>query len=119
VPAYLAGDGFKRFLWLAATVLKVQKGIVLLEEPESFQHPRYLEELARLLYVAARDGTQVVLSTHSIELIDLLLNAPETDGRTYPAVHRMRLVDGKLYATTIDRESAVIGRRDLLEDLRA
>ncbi len=119
VPAYLAGDGFKRFLELAAAALNVRKGIVLLEEPESFQHPRYLEELATLLHLAAKEGTQVVLSTHSVELIDLLLQAPEAEGLAYPAVHRLRLVEGKLRATTIDRESAVIGRRDLLEDLRA
>ena len=48
VPAYLAGDGFKRLLTLAAAVLGTPKGVVLLEEPESFQHPRYLEELAIL-----------------------------------------------------------------------
>jgi hypothetical protein len=119
VPAYLAGDGFKRFLALASAALNAHKGVVLLEEPESFQHPRYLEELARLLHLAAKDGTQVILSTHSIELIDLLLDAAEGEGTTYPAVHRLRLVDGVLRATTIDREGARIARSDLLEDLRA
>lgn len=119
VPAYLAGDGFKRFLELAAAAVGTPKGVVLLEEPESFQHPRYLQELATLLHLAAREGTQIILSTHSIELIDLLLHAPEAEGQTYPAVHRMRIFDGKLRATTIDRERAVIARDELLEDLRA
>jgi predicted ATPase len=119
VPAYLAGDGFKRFLELAAAAVGTPKGVVLLEEPESFQHPRYLQELATLLHLAAREGTQIILSTHSIELIDLLLHAPEAEGQTYPAVHRMRIFDGKLRATTIDREHAVIARDELLEDLRA
>jgi predicted ATPase len=119
VPAYLAGDGFKRFLELAAAAVGTPKGVVLLEEPESFQHPRYIQELATLLHLAARAGTQILVSTHSIELIDLLLHAPEAEGQTYPAVHRMRIFDGKLRATTIDREHAVIARDELLEDLRA
>ena len=119
VPAYLAGDGFTRFLEVAAAAVSTTKGVVLLEEPESFQHPRYLQELATLLHLAAREGTQIILSTHSIELIDLLLHAPEAEQQAYPAVHRMRLFDGKLRATTLDRERAVIARDELLEDLRS
>lgn len=119
VPAYLAGDGFKRFLAIAAAVLDAPQGLVLLEEPEAFQHPRYLRELATLLHLAAREGTQVILSTHSLELIDLLLLAREAEGLTYPAVHRMALHDGRLRATTLDREHAVTGRESLLEDLRS
>ena len=119
VPAYVAGDGFKRFLELAAAVVGKDKSVVLLEEPESFQHPRYLQELATLLHLAAKEGTQIILSTHSIELIDLLLNAPEAEGQPYPAVHRLRLHEGKLRATSIPRESALFGRENLLEDLRS
>ncbi len=119
VPAYLAGDGFKRFLQLAAVALDTPRGVVLLEEPESFQHPRYLEELATLLLLAAREGTQIILSTHSFELIDLLLHAPEAEGQSYPAVHRLRLHEGKLRATSLPRENALLARDELLEDLRA
>lgn len=119
VPIYVAGDGLKRFLTLAAAMMDSKGGVVLLEEPESFQHPRYLKELATLLVLAAKSGTQVILSTHSIELIDLLLHAPEVEGLTYPTVHRLRLTDGKLRAVTIDREHALAARDDLLEDLRS
>jgi predicted ATPase len=119
VPAYLAGDGFKRFLALAASVFGMKNGSVLLEEPETYQHPRYMQELVKLLHLAAREGAQIILSTHSIELVDMLLHAPEADGKTYPAVHRMSLHEGELQATTIDRETAVRVRGDLLQDLRA
>jgi predicted ATPase len=119
VPAYAAGDGFKRFLFLAAAAMHAEEGLALVEEPESFQHPRYLEELATLLLLAAKDGTQIILSTHSIELIDLLLHAPEAEGLTYPTVHRMRLHEGKLRAVAIDHEHALTGRDELLQDLRA
>ncbi len=119
VPAFLAGDGFKRFLELAAAVVNLRKGVVLLEEPESFQHPRYLRELATLLFASAREGKQVILSTHSIELIDRILQAPEAEGLPYPAVHRLSLYDGSLRATTLDHEHALRMREDLLQDLRA
>lgn len=119
VPAYLAGDGLKRFLELAAAIVDTKDGVVLLEEPEAYQHPRYMTELVALLLNAAKSGTQIILSTHSIELIDLLLHAPEAEGLAYPTVHRLRLVDGKLAAVTIDREKAISARDDLLQDLRA
>jgi predicted ATPase len=118
VPAYLAGDGFKRFLALAAAAVATPKGVVLLEEPEVFQHPRYLRELATLLLLAARGGTQIILSTHSLELIDLLLLAPEAEGQGYPAMHRLSLHEGKLRSTSIPSEDAARGREGLLEDLR-
>jgi predicted ATPase len=118
VPAYVAGDGFKRFLELASAVVVSERGVVLLEEPEAFQHPRYLTELASLLLQATKEGSQVILSTHSIELIDLLLHAPEAEGLSYPTVHRMRLVDGKLMAVVLGREQALTMRDELLEDLR-
>jgi hypothetical protein len=119
IPAYLAGDGLKRFLELAAAIVDTQNGVVLLEEPEAYQHPRYMTELVTLVLNAAKAGTQIILSTHSIELIDLLLHAPEAEGLAYPTVHRLRLVDGKLASVAIDREKAISARDDLLQDLRA
>ncbi|MFO0759368.1 MAG: AAA family ATPase [Byssovorax sp.] len=119
VAVFAAGDGFKRFLELSASVLGASRSLALLEEPETYQHPRYLAELSTLLHLAAREGTQIILSTHSIELIDLLLHAPEAEGQAYPAVHRLRLHEGVLRATTVPRENAIIARDELLEDLRA
>jgi uncharacterized protein len=128
VPIYLTGDGSKRLVELAAAILGVdERGVVLLEEPECFQHPRYLRELVDLLLFSAEQNRQIILSTHSIELVDLLLEAGEEKkavekidgGRPFPIVHRMRLVDGKLGATMLDRAQALASRKDLLEDLRA
>jgi hypothetical protein len=119
VPAYVAGDGFKRFLELAAATVDAGEGVILLEEPETYQHPRYLKELATFLMLAAKSGTQVVLSTHSMELIDLLLHAPEAEGLEYPVIFRLRLLEGTLNAVRLPREQAVVARDELLEDLRA
>jgi len=120
IPAYLAGDGFKRFLEVAASVYSVGAGgVVLLEEPESFQHPRYLNELATVLLDAANQGTQVILSTHSLELIDLLLEARDGEATVLPTVHRLRLHENELHAVTISGENARFARDELAQDLRS
>jgi len=120
VPVYLTGDGSKRLVELASAILGVDPdGVVLLEEPECFQHPRYLRELAALLIESAKTNRQIILSTHSMELVDLLLESAEAEGLDYPFVHRLRLVDGKLSGVVLNREQAMSTRKDLLEDLRA
>jgi hypothetical protein len=118
VPVYLIGDGSKRFIELAAAIVAVDPGgVVLLEEPECYQHPRYVRELAALLVASAKAGRQTILSTHSIELVDVLLGAAE--GLPYPFIHRLRLVGGTLSSVALTREQARVSRHDLLEDLRA
>jgi len=120
VPVYLTGDGSKRLVELASAILGVDPdGVVLLEEPECYQHPRYLRELASLLIESAKTNRQIILSTHSVELVDLLLEAGEAERLDYPFVHRLRLVDGKLSGVVLNREQAMATRKDLLEDLRA
>jgi len=120
VPVYLTGDGSKRLVELASAILGVDPdGVVLLEEPECYQHPRYLRELASLLIESAKTNRQIILSTHSMELVDLLLEAGEEERLEYPFVHRLRLVDGKLSGVVLNREQATVTRKDLLEDLRA
>ncbi len=121
IPAYLAGDGFKRFLEIASHIVSNKnEGIVLLEEPESFQHPRYLGELAMLLKETASRGTQVILSTHSLELIQLLLaESPEYPSTLFPTVHRLRLHEGVLHATALSAEIARYNMNELEQDLRA
>lgn len=91
----------------------------MLEEPECYQHPRYLRELASLLIESAKTNRQIILSTHSIELVDLLLETAEAERLDYPFVHRLRLVDGNLSSVVLNREQALLTRKDLLEDLRA
>jgi len=66
-------NGSKRLVELASAILGVDPdGVVLLEEPECYQHPRYLRELASLLIESAKTNRQIILSTHSMELVDLL-----------------------------------------------
>lgn len=42
----------------------------MVEEPEVYQHPRSIRQQARALLAAMRRGVQLVVTTHSLELID-------------------------------------------------
>lgn len=117
--AYLAGDGFKRFLALSAAILDGEDDVVLLEEPESYLHPRYVRELVTLLHNQVRKGKQVILCTHSHELIDALLTPQESEHSVSPSVHRLRLIDGVLRSVTVLAEDARVISQELFEDLRA
>jgi hypothetical protein len=120
VPMYLAGDGSKRLIELALAMRGIgEGGVALIEEPECYQHPRHLREFASFVMESAKANRQVVISTHSIELVDLLLEAADAQGTDYPFVHRVRLVEGTLSGIVLDRARATFSRKELLEDLRA
>lgn len=118
-PAYLAGDGFKRFLALAAALFDGEDEVLVLEEPESYLHPRYVRELVALLHAQVRKGKQVILCTHSHELIDQLLTDEDGQPPIDATVHRLRLHEGELRSVTVSKEDARLLRAELFEDLRS
>jgi hypothetical protein len=52
IPVYLEGDGLKRVLHIACLLSGHIGELVLLEEPECFQHPAYLGKLTSLITAA-------------------------------------------------------------------
>jgi energy-coupling factor transporter ATP-binding protein EcfA2 len=120
LPLYVMGDGAKRLIAIAASIFGDIDATVLLEEPEAYQHPRYLREIVAMISTYASRGTQYVMTTHSIELLDMLLDETERRGANAPslAIHRTKLIDGELFVTTLDASTARNLRHSLLEDLR-
>ena len=118
VPATLAGDGVFALIRLAAELAARPRGVVLLEEPEVHLHPRLLWQTARLIWASVIRGVQVVLSTHSIELIDALVaHAPE-DGLNDLTVWRVALQDRQLRCSPVSGAEVRVTRVDLQDDLR-
>ena len=77
VPASVSGEGMYALVRMAIEIAATPGGAVLIEEPEAHQHPRNLELLAKMMWAAIHRGIQIVITTHSLEMIDLLvLNAP-------------------------------------------
>lgn len=76
IPATRLSDGTIRFLCLAAVLLHPHPPpLICLEEPEISLHPDVLKDFADLL-VDAATRTQIILTTHSVELVDAFTHRP-------------------------------------------
>ncbi len=73
VPVAGAGSGIYAIVRLALEVAAPPGGLVLVEEPEAHQHPDVIAQTAKVLLAAARRDVQLIVSTHSLELIDALV----------------------------------------------
>ena len=78
VPGMRLSDGTLRWLWLLAMLLNVENPppLICLEEPELGLHPDIIPALARLLREAS-NHTQLIVTTHSDELISEFSDTPE------------------------------------------
>lgn len=113
VPVALAGDGIQTLVQVSLAVAQSAGSTVLLEEPESAQHPRAAYWTARAISAAVKRGVQVILSTHSLELIDWLLAGMEGHLEKM-SLHQMACRDGALVVarfagTDVDAARDVIG----------
>lgn len=66
-------DGWKAFLsWLVALRTAPPGAVIYLEEPENNLHPRLLAQMLEQIDKANERGIQVFISTHSMELVNLV-----------------------------------------------
>jgi predicted ATPase len=117
VPAGLQGDGVQSLLRLALELAAAPGGLVLLEVPEAAQHPRSLHESARAIVAAVRRGVQVILSTHSLDLIDMLRTHLDQDLARL-SVHHLACPGGELSVVGYNGTEIALARDTIGEDLR-
>ncbi len=72
------GDGVKSFMAVLISVLAAERPIVLIDEPEAFLHPPQAKLLGKYLVEETSAETQVILATHSTDLIQGVLSAEGT-----------------------------------------
>jgi hypothetical protein len=119
VPVVLAGDGLHALTRLAYELATPKDALLLVEEPEVHMHPRALDAAARAMVETVRRGNQIVVSTHSLDLIDDLIRAAATAGLLDKlAVFRAAIVDGELRTSRFPGEEAQFARDQIEEDLR-
>ncbi len=118
VPADLVGDGVAALLRLGLELATGQQGVVLLEEPELHQHPAAIERSARAIVAACERGVQVIVTTHSLELIDGLLAAHEGKSLAEMTVCRTRLHQGELITHPVSGPDLDLARNQIESDLR-
>ncbi len=87
VPAFFMSDGQLRFLGLVVLLLlSDESDLILIDEPEIGMHPKMIDIFVELLKEAS-NSTQIIVSTHSPQLISAfkpqdLLIAENIDGNT-------------------------------------
>jgi predicted ATPase len=117
VPVALSGDGGRELIENAISYSLAAPGLFLHEEPEVHLHPGAQRELARVMAGAVKRGVQVVITTHSLELIDALL-AEMHDALDSVAVFQTSLERGQLRAIRVSGADAESMRSNMNEDLR-
>ncbi len=118
VPVALSGDGIQAFVQMALEIAIEPDGLVLLEEPEVYQHPKAIRQIAGALLANMRRGVQSVLTTHSLELIDALLSEASEEDLEQMALFNLRLDEGMLVSSRRAGDEMAFARQDLEKDLR-
>lgn len=105
-PLSVFGDGLRRVMLLANTLLSLREGsLLLLDEIEAGIHVSALQHVYDWLeQVARKRGVQVVATTHSLEALDamaLSISSPPEDLVTYhleqtESETQVRRIDGEL-----------------------
>jgi predicted ATPase len=72
----IQGHGVRAFVMVLMSVLTGQHRLIMIDEPEAFLHPPQARELARQLAGLRRPGTQIVVTTHSSDIIKGFMNVP-------------------------------------------
>jgi len=114
----LAGDGMESLVRLALELSQREHGTFLIEEPESHQHTAAVVRSARIIAAAAKLGCQIILSTHSMELLDGILASLSADEIDMLAVYRLRLVQGELKVHRMPGIEVNAARAGIEDDLR-
>ena len=117
-PYYVMGEGFKSALIIALLTSLLKGGYLLIDSAEAFHHPSSLEITSKMLVKGAKENNvQIFLTTHSLELIDLLLEyarEENVDGRLI----YMRKEGERLFCSVESFENAKEMRDSLGIDLR-
>jgi energy-coupling factor transporter ATP-binding protein EcfA2 len=120
VPLALAGDGIEGLLRQVSLLAAVPNELVLLEEPEAFKYPRTMRLMARAIVAATRRGIQIVLTTHSLEMIDAVVAEAEAQKFDLAnlSLFRLLLTDGVLKSSRLAGSEIAFERKQIDEDLR-
>ncbi|MBI1918059.1 MAG: ATP-binding protein [Planctomycetes bacterium] len=118
VPATLVGDGIQSLLRLTLELAASGGGVALLEEPEVHQHPAAIRQSARAILAAVRRQIQVILTTHSLELIDALQGQSSDADLEQFSLYQVRLQQGDLKSSRLAGPDVAFSRTEIEDDLR-
>jgi AAA15 family ATPase/GTPase len=116
-PLSSFGDGVRRLLFIALTLAKVQGGVLLIDEIETAIHTEALgSSFAWIVQWCQRLNVQLFATTHSLEAIDAILDA--SDSETDLVLYRLEKRESQTKAIRLDRETLHIVRDELGQEVR-
>lgn len=68
------GDGIRSFMGLMIALITAKFRVIIVDEPEAFLHPPQARLLGRKLATTAPEATQVIVATHSLDVLHGLLD---------------------------------------------
>lgn len=118
IPIGLAGDGVQTLAQIALELASSPGGLVLVEEPEVCLHPRAILQAARAMLAAMRRGIQVVMTTHSLELIDAVIATADAADLEQIVLFNLVLEAGRLKSSRYSGADLPYNREIIANDLR-
>jgi AAA15 family ATPase/GTPase len=116
-PLSSFGDGVRRLLFIALTLGKVQGGVLLIDEIETAIHTEALgRAFAWIVHWCKQMNVQLFATTHSLEAIDAILDA--SDSETDLVLYRLEKRESQTKAIRLDRETLHIVRDELGQEVR-
>ena len=118
VPVELAGDGVVALIRFCMKLTAYPARTLLIEEPELHLHYRAIQMAARALWGAVRQGKQIILTTHSLDLIDSLITEAADEALPKLTVFQMRCDGGSLRVNPVAGPDVKFQRMELEAELR-
>jgi AAA15 family ATPase/GTPase len=116
-PVSAFGDGVRRLLFIALTLAKVRGGVLLIDEIETAIHTVALgSSFAWIVDWCQRLDVQLFATTHSLEAIDAMLDASNSE--TDVVLYRLEKRESQTKAVRIERERLHRLREDLGLEVR-
>lgn len=116
LPLRSLGEGINRLFGIALSLVSVQNGVLLLDEPDNGLHYTVLLDVWRLIFeLAHRLNIQVFATTHSWDSIQAFQEAAVADDNEEALLIRLNNKNNKLTTTVFGERELAIVTRDQIE----
>ncbi|GAB1538712.1 AAA family ATPase [Scytonema sp. NUACC21] len=116
-PLSTFGDGVRRLLFIATKLVKVRGGVLLIDEIETAIHTEALHQsFSWLIYWCREMDIQLFATTHSLEAIDVLLNATQEENDL--VTFRLERAESSTSAVRLDQYLLHTLREELGQEVR-
>jgi hypothetical protein len=117
-PLSSFGDGIRRTLLIAVTLLQLQSGVLLIDELETAIHTSALQAVYRWLVRACHTrAIQLFATTHSLEAVDALLDATNEE-QSGLNVYRLERTPERTKSVRLDKSDLTVLREKLGQEVR-